>query len=227
MPVTRGRRAGNALESCHIPASELSRAALAFRAFHAAIAVEQLLAIGYVWWCALTCIYVVERQWSALTTGFGNIAQDMPPRHHYRWLRFTHKPGEEARDDRERSSDGGSARNRVDRATAISHAVPEDRRRVASLFSGGVAAVLAHKVTAAPFRYISVVLGVVALVSVILGLFFLEWRFVAALGVGGIEWWIVYPVVLWLAIFGGYMMGDGSNVRSTARQSAGEEISAH
>jgi hypothetical protein len=33
---------------------KLSRAALAFRAFHAAIAVEQLLAIGYVWWCALS-----------------------------------------------------------------------------------------------------------------------------------------------------------------------------
>jgi hypothetical protein len=33
---------------------KLSRAALTFRAFHAAIAVEQLLAIGYVWWCALS-----------------------------------------------------------------------------------------------------------------------------------------------------------------------------
>jgi hypothetical protein len=35
------------------PARKLSRAALAFRAFHAAIAIEQLLAIAYVWWCAL------------------------------------------------------------------------------------------------------------------------------------------------------------------------------
>ena len=38
----------------NLPAPNLSRAALAFRAFHAAIAVEMLLAIGYVWWCALT-----------------------------------------------------------------------------------------------------------------------------------------------------------------------------
>lgn len=38
----------------NLPAPKLSRAALAFRIFHAAIAVEQLLAIGYVWWCALT-----------------------------------------------------------------------------------------------------------------------------------------------------------------------------
>jgi hypothetical protein len=35
-------------------ASKLSRAALAFRGAHAAIAAEQLLSIGYVWWCALT-----------------------------------------------------------------------------------------------------------------------------------------------------------------------------
>jgi hypothetical protein len=36
------------------PAMKLSRAALAFRVAHAAIAAEQLLAIAYVWWCALT-----------------------------------------------------------------------------------------------------------------------------------------------------------------------------
>jgi hypothetical protein len=36
------------------PAMKLSRAALAFRSAHAAIAIEQLLAIAYVWWCALT-----------------------------------------------------------------------------------------------------------------------------------------------------------------------------
>jgi hypothetical protein len=33
---------------------KLSRAAMSFRAFHAAIAAEQLFAIAYVWWCAIT-----------------------------------------------------------------------------------------------------------------------------------------------------------------------------
>jgi hypothetical protein len=33
---------------------KLSRAALAFQAFYAVIAVEMLLAIAYVWWCALS-----------------------------------------------------------------------------------------------------------------------------------------------------------------------------
>ena len=36
------------------PVARLSRAAMAFRAFHTAIAAEQLLAIAYVWWCALS-----------------------------------------------------------------------------------------------------------------------------------------------------------------------------
>jgi hypothetical protein len=36
------------------PPAKLSRAAMAFRTFHAAIAFEQLLAIAYVWWCALS-----------------------------------------------------------------------------------------------------------------------------------------------------------------------------
>ena len=35
-------------------AMKLSRAALVFRAAHAAIALEMLLAIAYVWWCALS-----------------------------------------------------------------------------------------------------------------------------------------------------------------------------
>ena len=38
----------------HNPSRKLSRAASALRAFHAGIAVEMLLAIAYVWWCALS-----------------------------------------------------------------------------------------------------------------------------------------------------------------------------
>jgi hypothetical protein len=36
------------------PQATLSRAALSFRAFHTAIAAEQLFAIAYVWWCAIS-----------------------------------------------------------------------------------------------------------------------------------------------------------------------------
>jgi len=43
----------NAARNVSPPAVELSRAALAFRAAHATIAVEMMFAIAYVWWCAL------------------------------------------------------------------------------------------------------------------------------------------------------------------------------
>lgn len=55
--VARGRRsrdAGIVRGRQHTPTSELLGAARAFRAFNAAIAAEQLLSIGYVWWCALS-----------------------------------------------------------------------------------------------------------------------------------------------------------------------------
>ena len=81
--------------------------------------------------------------------------------------------------------------------------------------SGGVAAVMAYKVTTSPFRYISIALGVITLVSVILAFFFLEaWAFVATLGEGGIERWIAYPVVLWLVMSGGYLMGRSNRESS-------------
>jgi hypothetical protein len=47
-------RSGTANGQRRAPKARLSQVALAFRAVHAAIAVEMLLAIGYVWWCALT-----------------------------------------------------------------------------------------------------------------------------------------------------------------------------
>ena len=52
-PVANGS-ADDARGRRRVPTSELSRAALAFRTFHTAIAAQQLLAIAYVWWCALT-----------------------------------------------------------------------------------------------------------------------------------------------------------------------------
>jgi hypothetical membrane protein len=74
--------------------------------------------------------------------------------------------------------------------------------------AAGVAAILAYQVEPAPLRQISVVLGTISLASLVLGNFFLEWGPVAELGVGGIERWIAYPVVLWLTVFGGYLMGS-------------------
>ncbi|MEX1253668.1 MAG: DUF998 domain-containing protein [Dehalococcoidia bacterium] len=70
-----------------------------------------------------------------------------------------------------------------------------------ALVSGGVAAAMSYGVLAAPFRYIAAALGVVSLLSLalagVLG---------PVLGDGGMERWTAYPVTLWLAGFGGYLM---------------------
>jgi len=46
------------------------------------------------------------------------------------------------------------------------------------------------------------------LAATVLGELFRDWGPVARLGEGGIERWMVYPVVLWLVAFGGYLLAD-------------------
>jgi hypothetical membrane protein len=89
------------------------------------------------------------------------------------------------------------------------HLAPHQLFAMTAFISGGVAAVLAAKVLVAPLRQMSVVIGVISLVSFVLAMFMLEWAPVAELGEGGIERWIVYPAVLWLTVFGGALMGTG------------------
>jgi len=87
------------------------------------------------------------------------------------------------------------------------HLAPHQLFAMTAFISGGVAAVLAAKVLAAPMRQISIALGSISLVSFLLAMFLLDWAPVAELGEGGIERWIVYPAILWLTMFGGALMG--------------------
>lgn len=68
--------------------------------------------------------------------------------------------------------------------------------------SGGVSAMLSSRVAAKPFAYIALALGVIALASL-----FLNGWLAQALGGGGAERWIAYPVTLWMVAFGAYMLG--------------------
>ncbi|HEX6540661.1 MAG TPA: DUF998 domain-containing protein [Ktedonobacterales bacterium] len=87
--------------------------------------------------------------------------------------------------------------------------------------AGGLAAMLAVRITAAPFRFISLVFGTIALVSLVLD----ETRVLRApLGLGGAERWIVYPTVLWLIAFGGYILGHQPDKESTAQRFATDTI---
>jgi hypothetical membrane protein len=88
----------------------------------------------------------------------------------------------------------------------LTHPTPHTLSALTAFLAGGIAVILSSRVTAAPFRYLWMVLGTVALGATVLGVFFLEWAPVAELGEGGIERWIVYPIVLWLVAFGSYLM---------------------
>jgi hypothetical membrane protein len=74
--------------------------------------------------------------------------------------------------------------------------------------AGAIAAIVAYFVERSPFRYISVVLGFVALAGLALVILYGDVNPIfSAIGNGGAERWIVYPSVLWVIGFGGYLMG--------------------
>ncbi len=67
---------------------------------------------------------------------------------------------------------------------------------------GGISAIYAFRFTKSPFRYLSVVLGSITLLSI---------PFLASdsyLGFGGFERLVVYPFALWGIAFGAYWMGS-------------------
>jgi hypothetical membrane protein len=79
---------------------------------------------------------------------------------------------------------------------------------------GSVAAILSFRIITGPFRMLAVALGSIALIATVLGSDTLvDWGPGATLGVGGIERWIVYPVILWMTVLGGYLLGRGTETR--------------
>jgi hypothetical membrane protein len=88
-----------------------------------------------------------------------------------------------------------------------------------TFISGGIAAISAARLTSAPFRYLSFFLGAASLAT--LGTYMLlgDGSPLAPLGIGGVERWIVYPVVLWITAFGGYLSGRADGRSETAAAS--------
>lgn len=81
---------------------------------------------------------------------------------------------------------------------------------LACFLGGSVAAILSARVFDRPLRYFAVSLGSVALASTILGLdaFTNAWP-QTWIGLGGVERWIAYPVLLWMVLLGGALMVGG------------------
>ena len=87
---------------------------------------------------------------------------------------------------------------------------------------GSVAAILSRKILDAPLRYFAVALGSIALLATVFGLeSFENWGPQTAIGIGGVERWIAYPVLLWLVLLGAAFMTRGSPDRELRRGSRG------
>lgn len=76
---------------------------------------------------------------------------------------------------------------------------------------GSVAAILSRKILDVPLRYFAVALGSIGLLATVFGLESLaNWGPQATIGVGGIERWIAYTVLLWLVLLGAAFMTSGA-----------------
>ncbi|MGD9933712.1 MAG: DUF998 domain-containing protein [Dehalococcoidia bacterium] len=73
--------------------------------------------------------------------------------------------------------------------------------------SGGISGIVVTRWVEPPFRLLSVALGAITLAALVSAFLGDLTPLVDALGDGGIERWIAYPVVLWLVAFGGYLLG--------------------
>jgi hypothetical membrane protein len=70
-------------------------------------------------------------------------------------------------------------------------------------------AIAAFRVTSGPFRFMSLFAGLLSLVALIAGELGDNSLFVKSIGIGGTERWQVFPIILWLAFFGGYLLASG------------------
>lgn len=95
--------------------------------------------------------------------------------------------------------------------------LPHALSAMVAFWAGGIAAVVASRIAEPPFRYGLMLLGAINLVSLasyfVLGDASPFW----ALGVGGAERWVAYPILLWTMGFGGYLAGRASVVASSGR----------
>jgi hypothetical membrane protein len=70
-------------------------------------------------------------------------------------------------------------------------------------------AIAVFRVTPAPFRFMSLGVGLLSLVALMAGELGDNSFFVKSIGIGGTERWQVFPIILWLAFFGGYLLASG------------------
>ena len=84
---------------------------------------------------------------------------------------------------------------------------PHALSAMTTFVSGGIAAITGSRVATGPMRYLSIALGAVSLGTLASYVLLGDGSPFAVFGIGGLERWIVYPIVIWVTAFGGYAAG--------------------
>lgn len=72
---------------------------------------------------------------------------------------------------------------------------------------GGLAPIVSYKITKEPFRFFSIILGILVLIALTLFMVTPAYNYLG-LGVGGMESLIFYPSLIWIIAFGSYLMAN-------------------
>ena len=80
-----------------------------------------------------------------------------------------------------------------------------------TFLSGGFCAITSLKIVKSPFKYISILFGLIALITWFSAVF-ASATLISFIGIGGLERWVAYPIMLWLTGFGGYLMSNRSSI---------------
>jgi hypothetical membrane protein len=78
---------------------------------------------------------------------------------------------------------------------------------IAFVFSA-LTAIAAVRVTSAPFRFMSLAVGLLSLIALIVSFLGDSSPIAKSIGIGGVERWVVLPMILWLAFFGGHLLAS-------------------
>lgn len=84
---------------------------------------------------------------------------------------------------------------------------PHALSAMATFIAGGVACLAGAVVIRGPFRWLSVACGGVSLLTLVGYMVLGDALPLAVMGTGGVERWIVYPIVLWITGFGAWCCG--------------------
>ena len=87
---------------------------------------------------------------------------------------------------------------------------------IAFVFSA-LTAIAAFRVTSAPFRFMSLSVGLLSLVALIATELGDNSPVVKSIGIGGSERWVVFPMILWLAFFGGHLLAARQRTQPDGR----------